>query len=734
LKVIGDHIDINTTGKTLVLPTEDAVKLPLFNEYTLSNTRLTIAESPFGGLKGVIPPDTVPSPDYCPGTLYTPTDGIYLTDTSGTNSTKTLTAGKLKELSLLSVDTVNHTITEEFIVANTSDSNNPTVIDACDSATGWSASGFTITSTDGILSASGNTSVSGSAVIQKSFSLDLSPQHIISFKIRSSVSCKAVLYIYSGAYYRAWYDRIQLTADTWATINIPIRAPTGSSELYPSAVSWASGDYANITQIKVGISGGGDSVPVVISIDNITADTAKSAYVELQTPNNLAPSSLRVEVYDQNVSQYYHAWTASLDPTYTLVASDSSRFKTLDDTSFNDIYGSWGGRGLFLKGTSGATVNGYYSSSHSAGTMTYSANAGTSKRIGLRVDLPPSDGGRTNFNKIRLKTVLRYTDTVGNVVPDLSGNNNTGTIVGGVTKLNDGGLRFYGTESYVSIPDNAALRMTGGGTINAWIYPISLGGNNVGRVIDKSAGTLGNNGYYLATGGTNAFLLRVNSGTITYSSNNAINLSQWQYISVDFNSSGRKIYVNLIDVTGSGSGETGLPPDIAGSVRVGNRSSATDYGFDGNIKDITFYNRILTPSEKEAAKNGNPPSSGLIYRGLNSIPINMGSTTHQFADSTNTSYGLQNLSKPWIALYDPTSNLIDFYLFTYRPKNLEFKRDESGTIYEVKLYPGNGLIYYGQIHYSDLSNDSDSNDIPDCLEAAVDGSVTKFLANYSMVI
>ena len=110
------------------------------------------------------------------------------------------------------------------------------------------------------------------------------------------------------------------------------------------------------------------------------------------------------------------------------------------------------------------------------------------------------------------------------------------------------------------------------------------------------------------------------------------------------------------------------------------------------------------------------------------------SASYQFSDTTSASTGLQNLSKPWVALYDPTSNLIDFYLFTHRPKNLEFRRDESGNIYELVLYPGNGLIYHGQITYPDLTLDSDSNLIPNFLEESIEGSLTKFLKSYGMVI
>jgi hypothetical protein len=167
IKVRGESVTLDVEGKNLVLPTGNAAILPRFNECTLDSNRLTIAESPFGGLKGS------GSPDFAVGTLYTATDGIYLTDTSGTNSTKTLTAGKLKELSLLTVDTAAHSITEEFVIANTATSNNPTVIDACDSTTGWSGvygSNHTIEIENGMIKVTGTTDSSGRLTIQKTFS------------------------------------------------------------------------------------------------------------------------------------------------------------------------------------------------------------------------------------------------------------------------------------------------------------------------------------------------------------------------------------------------------------------------------------------------------------------------------------------------------------------------------------------------------------------------------------
>jgi len=149
---------------------------------------------------------------------------------------------------------------------------------------------------------------------------------------------------------------------------------------------------------------------------------------------------------------------------------------------------------------------------------------------------------------------------------------------------------------------------------------------------------------------------------------------------------------------------------------------------------------------------------------------------------------LQHLIKPWIALYDPEKTTVDFFLFTHKPKKLQYTVSDvvTGTgqfqtadeinivtvdgnnflvkvtdkyITQLILFPGNGFIYYGQITHCDLILDSDSDLIPDIfgrhpyhfvtadgveyktsdekhfdILALFDGSVTKFLEAYDMVI
>lgn len=118
------------------------------------------------------------------------------------------------------------------------------------------------------------------------------------------------------------------------------------------------------------------------------------------------------------------------------------------------------------------------------------------------------------------------------------------------------------------------------------------------RIIDKSTSDGGINGYFFATDYYDSKLrFRINGGTSTYSINNSIIINQWNFVVVTFNSSGRKIYANGVDVTATGGSETGLPPNIASAARIGNRAGATDRTFDGFIDDVRIYDAALSSSQ-----------------------------------------------------------------------------------------------------------------------------------------
>jgi hypothetical protein len=499
VKVVNGKATIKTKGKILAIPTGNDL-LPLFNEKTLNPNRLTIAESPFGGLKGSYPPD------YGVGTVSINTgDGIYLTDVNGNNTSKVLTAGKLKEVGSLTVDITSHSITEEFIIKNTNLSNSPSEITYCEDLTGiggtrvtysLDSTNYTQGSKSVLFTVTDSTSAWG--VVGKGSPWNWADKHFLCLDLKGTSGKSARIDLYSDG------PHIQFTlpvfTGNWQKVVLPLLKPTSSGG--------GTFNYARVTQFNITFIS--PAVNDTLNIDNIFVDVAKSAYVELQINDFLADSS--AQIYSYNGTAYQLCGTYKLDSGYSAVSITASNWTTAESTKLDDVYGSGNGRAIFPKSVSGEMVTG------STGTLTYSGNKGCSRRIGLKINLPPSDSGRTNFNKIRLKFIIYY-------------NNN-------------------------------------------------------------------------------------------------------------------------------------------------------------------------------------------------------GVTTYEFENSNNASYGLQNMIKPWIVVYDPATNLLDFYLGNYKPKNLSFTRDETGTITELELSPGNGILYHGKIIHNDLLADADADLIPDCLDYKRIGSLYKFLQSY----
>lgn len=482
--VHGESITIETEGKVLVLPSGNPDILTSHNEYTLNSNRLSIAESPFGGLKGS------GSPDYAPGTVsIIEGDGVYLQDVNGQNSSKTLSAGKLKELNLLSVDTVGHSITEEFVVANTAESNNPTVISDGTTIEGWSVGTGALTSLtteNSRIKAVGRGTISVGFKIVKTVSL--AGKQFLTFKIECNTNKNLFVSLTQGANKVEFRGtRFPIPANTVTSFVLPIHAPAGTKGLYPSTVSGTI-NWSNNVTLYIGTDQTDES-DITFYLDDIQADVARQTTLEIQTPDNLADTSL--QLYTHNGTAYQLCHTCKLDSAYASVSDTDANCTLADGTKFSDVYGTGNGRSVFPKGESGQSKNGSLTGS----SITYSQNKGTLKRIGLRVDLPPAGTAAPNFSAVLLKIITYYAPN-----------------------------------------------------------------------------------------------------------------SQGKY-----------------------------------------------------------------------------------------------SATYQFSDTTSASTGLQYLAKPWIALYDPEKTTVDFFLFTHRPRNLEFKRDETGQIHELTLYPGNGRVYHGRITYPNLT-------------------------------
>src|SRR5439155_26115950 len=72
-----------------------------------------------------------------------------------------------------------------------------------------------------------------------------------------------------------------------------------------------------------------------------------------------------------------------------------------------------------------------------------------------------------------------FNEEAGTAVLDSSGNGNAGTISGAARTTAGkygGALSFNGTDSWVTVADADSLDLTGGMTLEAWVYPTNIDG------------------------------------------------------------------------------------------------------------------------------------------------------------------------------------------------------------------------------------------------------------------
>ena len=229
-------------------------------------------------------------------------------------------------------------------------------------------------------------------------------------------------------------------------------------------------------------------------------------------------------------------------------------------------------------------------------------------------------------NSLMMNLIVEY-KLDGDAI-DSWGGHTTGTLSGVAAQascMQGTCYSFDGANSYIELADYSDLRLINGGTISAWIYPRTLGEGSWGAIIDKSSAAGGTNGYAFVLTSSNRLYFQVNAGTALLSSVNAITLNQWQLVTTTFNSLGRKLYINGVDVTASGGTQTALPPDVVGVARIGNRAYTTDITFDGYIDELRIYNAAVPTSKIKEQ----------YYSGLNSLMANGIINVREYNDRIN---------------------------------------------------------------------------------------------------
>ena len=185
----------------------------------------------------------------------------------------------------------------------------------------------------------------------------------------------------------------------------------------------------------------------------------------------------------------------------------------------------------------------------------------------------------------------------GSSVSDASGNGNTGTIVGAAWTDGKFGkaLSFSGTSCLVTINDSASLDLTSEMTLEAWVYPMALGGWR--DIIFKGTDI------YFLMGSTPQAQRPCAGGSFT--STNAYGLAAlptntWTHLVGTYDGATLRLYTNGVLV--SSRAQTGAIATSAGALSIGGDSTYGQY-WNGLIDEVRIYNRALSVSEIQTGMN-----------------------------------------------------------------------------------------------------------------------------------
>ena len=197
---------------------------------------------------------------------------------------------------------------------------------------------------------------------------------------------------------------------------------------------------------------------------------------------------------------------------------------------------------------------------------------------------------------------------------------------GSVVPVSDGAAYFDGNDDNILIGSDSSVDniFDGGGTISGWIYALSDGQGNYGRILDKASGGNGVDGWSLTVEdhSSNAVDLNFMVGhSTTYgrwtTTAREVPTNTWIHFAITYNDDSTSnepiIYVNgaIVALTKIGSGPAGTKSDDASQNLYIGAGTVADRSFDGYISNVGIWSSVLTQSQIKSIMNKN-------YAGLKS--------------------------------------------------------------------------------------------------------------------
>ncbi|HVY01149.1 MAG TPA: LamG domain-containing protein [Candidatus Nanoarchaeia archaeon] len=160
-------------------------------------------------------------------------------------------------------------------------------------------------------------------------------------------------------------------------------------------------------------------------------------------------------------------------------------------------------------------------------------------------------------------------------------------------KVGAGSTRLGGTTSDYYEAVNDAAFTTNLFTIVAWVNPRSLPTNGFSKIVDRSDTSTGFTLGYDGATATWQLITKTTGNQNTVSIPATKNLNTWEFIAASYSSDKSIIYYNSSSNSFNNLVQMTFPTN---PLRIGS-------GFDGNVDEVMFFNRVLTPTEIDKIRN-----------------------------------------------------------------------------------------------------------------------------------
>lgn len=189
-----------------------------------------------------------------------------------------------------------------------------------------------------------------------------------------------------------------------------------------------------------------------------------------------------------------------------------------------------------------------------------------------------------------------FNDNSGTTAADASGNGRDAAISGATWTAAgrfNGALAFDGVDDWVTVPEDPALNLTTGMTVEAWVYPTALSGYR-SVVLREVPGGLAYGLYANDDAPRPAIWIKADGTDVEAAWTSPLSLDNWAHLAATYDGTTLRLFLNGTPV-GSYAVSTTLS-DASGVLRFGGNAVWGEY-FSGRLDEIRIYDRALSVAE-----------------------------------------------------------------------------------------------------------------------------------------